>query len=134
MPHLRWNGLRILYLHIQYSLEYKNDTFYFPEKSVPFGRISDIGKFSTQIKAAYEGTSLTIEIPSSAEDELWDIPEDKLVRTCVDNLIKTRLLKKEPAVLKYFSVHVEKAYPIYEIGWADKFYYKIGRASCRERV
>lgn len=121
--YLRWRGLRLLYLYIRDSLEYKNDTFYFPELDIAFGRISDISKFSPYMKAPGKGTLLTIEIPCSPQDKLWDIQESELVKMCVNDLIKAGLLKKDPDIVKHFSIHLEKAYPIYEIGWTDKFYH-----------
>ncbi|OGW74802.1 MAG: hypothetical protein A2Z72_05970 [Omnitrophica bacterium RBG_13_46_9] len=118
---LTWRGLRILYIHMRELLEARNETFYFPRLDIKFGRVSDIGKFSPYINAFAGGTLLTVEVPCTPGDRLWDADDKELLDICVRDLIKTGVLTGYPDVSKYFSIHLEKAYPVFEIGWREKF-------------
>ena len=121
MPSLQWRGMRIFYLYLKEHLEHESETFYFPELDIRFGRVSDVAKFSPYLNPLLSGTLLTIEIPCTPDEESWKISDDKLLTECLKKFVDIGIFKKEPTALKYFSIWIEKAYPVYDIKWKQNF-------------
>ena len=119
-PPLDWRGVRILYLLLEDDIRKEPETYYFPNTDVVFGRVSQIRKYSPRM-GPKEGTMLTVEVPSSEGEETWEMPEEELVKVCVSQLLKVKVLDAKPKILGHFSLKVEKAYPIYTIGWGERF-------------
>ena len=117
---LAWRGLLLIYLHLKEPLERDNDTFYFPELTTKLGRVSINHKFSPYLNSSIEGVFLTIEIPSSPGEELWAMDEEKLVHLCTEELVKTGICKPSPCILKSFTIKLDRAYPLYSVGWEEK--------------
>ncbi len=118
---MSWRSLLLVYLHLKEPLERSNDTFYFPELTTPIGRVSNINKFSPFLNASIQGVFLTIEIPSNPGEELWEMDESKLSDLCARELVKTGIYRSMPTILKHFSIKLKKAYPLYSVGWEEKF-------------
>ncbi|MDE2028065.1 MAG: FAD-dependent oxidoreductase [Candidatus Omnitrophica bacterium] len=117
---LDWRGLLLVYLHIQEPLDRGNDTFYFPEMTTKLGRVSDNSKFSPYLNPSLKGVLLTVEIPASPGETLWEMSEAELAGLCAEELVKTGIYKARPTILRHFSVRLEKAYPLYSLGWERK--------------
>ena len=47
--------------------------------------------------------------------------EEELSKLCVRDLRKIGIMCDDHNVVRYFSLRLEKAYPVYEIGWKRKF-------------
>ena len=120
-PLLTWRGARILYIHINDKIERENETFYFPSMCIKLGRVSDISKYSPYLNLGLKGTLLTVEIPLFSSDRAWSISDTELLRICLDDLIKVNIIKNNPEILNYFSIKLDRAYPVYKIGWKDNF-------------
>ena len=119
---LRWRGIRILYLIVKERLNDSGETFYFPSSEILFGRVSEIKKYSPFINPSLKETLLTIEVPVSPGEALWEMPEEELLKLCIADLIKAKLLEKNPKVIKHFSLKLEKVYPVYMVGWRESFF------------
>jgi protoporphyrinogen oxidase len=120
-PNLKWRDVRIIYIYLDKILERENETFYFPGLDIRFGRVSDIRRYSPYLNTSLEGTLLTVEIACSKDDDTWKMSDEELLNLCLPDLIKVNIIKKEARVLRYFSLILEKAYPIYVIDWKEKF-------------
>ena len=118
---LKWRCLRVLYLHLKQSPVLSNDTFYFPERRIRLGRVSVIQKFSPELNASLKGALLTIEFPCSLGDSMWLKQDDELLQIALEDFVATGIYKKIPEVVRLFSIHLEKAYALYDIGWAERF-------------
>lgn len=119
---LEWRGLRLLYILIEENIKCESETYYFPSLDVILGRVSEIRKYSPYLNSSIKETLLTIEIPSSAGDDIWDMEESRLLNLCLRDLIKVKILEKYPKFVKHFSLKLEKAYPVYGLGWEKKFF------------
>jgi len=119
---LEWRDLRILYILVEKNIKSESDTFYFPTSDIIFGRVSEIGKFSPHLNASIKNTLLTIEIPLNIGDAIWNMGEQELLDLCLADLIKVGILDKGQKVIKHFSLKLEKAYPIYNLGWKENFF------------
>ncbi len=118
---LRWRGVRILYIHIDKKLDGSAETYYFPSLDEVIGRISEVNKYSPYINTGMDGAWLTIEIPASEGDYIWQMQDEELLNICMKDLLHTKILSVYRKVKDYFSLRLEKAYPVYEIGWREKF-------------
>jgi protoporphyrinogen oxidase len=119
---LRWRGLRILYLATSDKVPAEQETFYFPESHIPFGRVSELNKYSPALNADPNTSLLTIEVPCTPGDEMWAMEDDRLAELCVAGLQKLGILRT-PArgVTTVFSRKLEKVYPVYDLGWKERF-------------
>ncbi|MFH1403061.1 MAG: FAD-dependent oxidoreductase [Candidatus Altiarchaeota archaeon] len=118
---LEWRGVRIVYILMKDEIKHESETFYFPQSSVVFGRVSELRKYSPYVNPEMNETLLTVEIPSNRGDDIWEMSEEDALKVCVEELVKVKILDKHPNIVKSFSVRMEDAYPIFVIGWRDKF-------------
>jgi protoporphyrinogen oxidase len=90
---------------------------YFPEKKIPFGRVSEPKNFSKNMSPRGK-TSLLVEFFCWENDSVWNAESDELMDMSREWLTETGLLK-EPDVIG-ISAHRERhAYPIYELGYEE---------------
>jgi protoporphyrinogen oxidase len=119
---LQWRGLRLLYLVTPDKVPCANETFYFPEPHIPFARVSELHKYSPDLNSDPARTVLTIEFPCTPNDNVWNMPDEQLARQCVTELEKLGILHRpatgEP---KFFFRKVRNVYPIYDLGWKERF-------------
>jgi protoporphyrinogen oxidase len=119
---LHWRGLRLLYLITPDKVPSENETYYFPEPGIPFGRVSEPQKYSPELNWNSQRTLLTIEIPCSPNCDVWNITDQRLAELCTTELHNLGVLR-HPGIgrSEFFSRKVEKVYPVYELGWRDRF-------------
>ena len=118
---LSWRSLRILYLFTPDKTPSAQETYYFPEPDVIFGRVSEPAKYSPFLNPAGEKTALVIEIPCTFGDEIWNLEDEIIAERCMDDLRKLKILSPRPAGdSEYFSRKIKNLYPIYELGWREK--------------
>ncbi len=119
---LEWRGVRLLYVLIGEELKGEPETYYFPSSDIILGRVSNIRKYSPSLCGSTKGTLLTIEIPSSPGDEIWEMDSIKLLDICLRDLQKVNILARHPDVIKHFSLILDKVYPVYKTGWKELFF------------
>ena len=118
---LSWRSLRILYLFTPDKTPSVQETYYFPEADVIFGRVSEPAKYSPFLNQAEEKTALVIEIPCTFGDEIWNLEDEVIADRCIDDLRKLKILCPRAAKdAEYFSRKIKNLYPIYELGWREK--------------
>lgn len=119
---LKWRALRILYLKTDGKIPSENETFYFPTAELRIGRVSEVNKYSPELNTDHGKSVLTIEIPCSVGDEVWHMEDASLTTHCLEELKKVRILRPETnGHSEYFSKRVKGVYPVYELGWDEKF-------------
>jgi protoporphyrinogen oxidase len=119
---LKWRGLRLLYLTIGERLSGESETYYFPESVVPFGRVSELHRYSPSLNVDENRTVLTIEVPCSPGDQMWSMPDDELAGQCLRGLKRIGLLPENGNERdEAFSVRLQGVYPVYELGWRERF-------------
>ncbi len=91
---------------------------YIPEKKIPFGRIHEPTNWSN--KMAPEGkTLLVVEYFSFQGDHIWNASDERLTDITVRGLEKLEFIKKSE-VSGSAVVRAKKAYPLFEIGYAEQ--------------
>jgi protoporphyrinogen oxidase len=119
---LRWRGLRLLYLITPDKVPSENETFYFPEPNTLFGRVSELHKYSPALNPDPERTVLTIEIPCTPNDNVWTMTDERLADLCCAELRKVGILRRPgTGKVEFFSKRIPNVYPIYELGWKERF-------------
>ena len=121
-PKLEWRGIRLLFVLLEEAMESPSETYYFTTLDVTVGRVSEIKKYSPYLNPGLKGAFLTIELPSSKGDKIWNMGDQELLAACIKDLVKTGVLRESPKVLKCFSHKFDKVYPIYQHGWKSNFF------------
>lgn len=120
---IRWRGLRIVNILTRDAVETPHETFYLPESDTLFGRVSELHKYSPYLNADHGLRALSLEIPCSFGDEIWNMADDVLYERCIQELQKKGILKdKLTETPELFSIKMKDVYPVYESGWRAKFH------------
>ncbi len=135
--HLRFRAQVYLFLTVQRERIVPDNWVYFPDKSIPFGRISEMKNFSREMcPPGY--TSLFVEFFCFEGDAIWHASKDALFSMTMDVLERLCILDRTDVI----SVHLFRqahVYPLYDLhytkhlgiilDWLDRFdnFYAIGR-------
>lgn len=93
----------------------RDQWIYFPDKEIPFARISEMKNFSQKMSPE-DKTSLFIEFFCWENDEIWNLGKEELLKLAVEWLEKLKLLKKSE-VMDYYVYRKKAAYPVYDLGY-----------------
>jgi protoporphyrinogen oxidase len=119
---LRWRCLRLLHLISADKVPCPHEAYYFPETHIHFGRVSELSKYSPHLNQLPDRTALTIEVPCSENDEVWNMTDDRLAELCIKDLQRLGLVRAPlTRPLEYFSRKVKGVYPVFDLGWRDRF-------------
>lgn len=117
---LSWRSLRMLYLFTPDKIPSEHETYYFPEPDVLFGRVSEPAKYSPFLNQVAGKTALTIEIPCTFGDEIWEMEDEVIAGRCISDLRKLKILSVKPrGASEYFSRRIKNLYPVYALGWKE---------------
>ncbi|HET9833615.1 MAG TPA: FAD-dependent oxidoreductase [Vicinamibacterales bacterium] len=119
---LEWRGLRLLYLITPDKIPSKHETFYFPDGDVIFGRVSELRRYSPWLNQSPDRAVLTIEIPCTQGDHLWEMSEESLAQRCIGQLQLVGILRAPSSGCdKFFSRRLKTVYPVYDVRWRERF-------------
>jgi protoporphyrinogen oxidase len=122
---LRWRSLRLLHLVTPDRILGPQETYYFPEGHIPFGRVSELNKYSPTLNREHDGAVLTVEIPCSEGDAIWDMADDRLAGLCLAELRRLGILssgaRDRADEAEFFSRKLRNIYPVYDLGWKERF-------------
>ncbi|MDD4627975.1 MAG: FAD-dependent oxidoreductase [Candidatus Peribacteraceae bacterium] len=134
---LRFRAQVYLFLTVAREHMAPDNWIYFPNKDIPFGRISEMKNFSTSMCPPGK-TSLFIEFFCFEGDEIWTATAERLLALAAEWLERLKLLKREE-ILSYHHLREPNAYPLYDLtyrqhtatilSWMDRLenFYTIGR-------
>lgn len=91
---------------------------YFPHRNLMFGRTHEPKNWSPEMVPDPSYTSLAIEIFSSRGEGSWNLPDDEILKTVVDQMDQIGWIKKAD-VHKSWVLRVPYAYPVYRKGYAE---------------
>lgn len=126
---LRFRSQIYLFLIVDKESITPDNWIYYPDKNIPFGRISEMKNFSTTMCPPGK-TSLFIEFFVFENDKLWNMPQSELYELTLRHLEILQLLTKKE-VINYHYFSAKNVYPIYDleykthistiINWCDQF-------------
>jgi protoporphyrinogen oxidase len=114
---LRWRCQ--VYLFITFNKEKITDDnwIYFPDKEIPFGRISEMKNFSKEM-APKGKTSLLIEFFTFENDHIWNATEGEIFNLAMQHLEKIKFVAKED-VRTYKIFRKKNVYPVYDMNYKE---------------
>ncbi len=134
---LKFRSQVYLFLTVKKDRVSRDNWVYFPDKTIPFGRFSEMKNFSEKMcPSGY--TSLFVEYFCFFEDDIWNKSKEDLFELTITWLDKLGFLKRED-VTGVEHLKQRYVYPIYDltyrenldtvITWLDGFenFYAIGR-------
>ncbi|QDU85564.1 hypothetical protein Pla163_26960 [Planctomycetes bacterium Pla163] len=90
---------------------------YFPGVEIPFQRVTDFGHFNAGMAPAGR-TGLTFELSSNPGERFWEMPDERILELCTDELERLKLASRDE-VVEWKVVRVRRAYPMQVNGYAE---------------
>jgi protoporphyrinogen oxidase len=115
---MKFRGIKFLHLILDAEFITDNTWIYVPEAKYFFFRIQDRRNWSPTTVPNGKN-ALTLEIACNKNDEVWNMPDEKVFERCIKDLEDLKLVKRNK-VLDYFTENIEHAYPIYTLDYQDK--------------
>ena len=134
---LRFRSQVYLFLTVDRERVTNDNWIYFPDKSISFGRISEMKNFSVAMCPPGK-TSLFVEFFCFEGDEVWNASKEELFDRAIATMETLGLLKREE-VLSVHHYKLAHVYPLYDLhygerlktilSWLDEFenFYAVGR-------
>lgn len=115
---LRFRSQVYLFLTVDQERISRDNWIYFPDKEIPFGRISEMKNFSDRMCPPGK-TSLFVEFFCFQGDSIWTMDKDALFALTMDWLEKLHLLDRRhvTSVEHLRRTHV---YPLYDLHYHDR--------------
>jgi protoporphyrinogen oxidase len=116
---LEQRAMLLVYLVLEQDRFTEYDAHYFPSPGVPFTRLSEPKNYSGRRDPAGR-TVLCAELPCSTADPVWGADDASLGTLVTDGLAAAGLPVKS-AVLDVAVRRLPAAYPLYRVGWEERF-------------
>lgn len=113
IKNLRWRAQVYLFITIDQEQITNDNWIYFPNKEIPFGRISEMKNFSKDMSPK-DKTSLFVEFFVNENDEIWNLSKEALFDLTMLHLEKLGMLQRKK-VRKYYVFKKRHVYPVYDI-------------------
>jgi len=110
---VRYRDQVYLFLTLDKDRVMYDQWIYFPEKRIPFGRVSEMKNFSSKMSPPGK-TSLLVEFFCFKNDEIWNKSKEELLEIVMGHLVTLGFCKKKE-VRNAYLIKQEKVYPIYDI-------------------
>jgi protoporphyrinogen oxidase len=110
---LRHRSQVYLFLTIDKQSITKDQWIYFPNKEIPFGRVSEMRNFSKEMSPKGK-TSLFIEFFCFEDDDIWNMPKDDLYDLTMTHLERMGLVKRAE-VRNSYLIKRKNVYPVYDL-------------------
>jgi protoporphyrinogen oxidase len=114
-----FRSMVLVYLVLPEARFTEFDAHYFPEREVPFTRLSEPKNYAVRATPA-DRTVLCAEIPCSVKDDVWSMTDQALARRVEAGIAATGLpLRTRP--VEVAVKRLESAYPIYDLDSEARF-------------
>ena len=110
---LKWRDQIYLFITLNKEKVTADNWIYFPEKNIPFARISEMKNFSPAMSPA-EKTSLFVEFFTNHTEPLWQLPDNELFTLALSQLEKIGLITAKD-IRNYYVFKKQKVYPVYDL-------------------
>ncbi|MCL4131887.1 UNVERIFIED_CONTAM: hypothetical protein GTU68_065689 [Idotea baltica] len=118
---LNWRSLKIISIVTKDHIPNPYETHYIPDESYLSGRISEITKYKGFFPKENELNAITIEIPCTFKDNIWNLDENEIVKKAVKELVDIEVLKDNPEIQSSKVININHVYPIYKTNWKKDF-------------
>ena len=93
---------------------------YVQDRDVIFGRLHEPKNWSTAMVPDQDQTSLVLECFCSEGDEIWSMPDEEIVRRCIDDLSQKLGFIEAGDLIDYKVLRARDAYPVYDLEYSSK--------------
>lgn len=113
VANLKWRAQVYLFITLNKEKVTDDNWVYFPNKEIPFGRISEMKNFSKDMSP--EGkTSLFVEFFVSENDTIWKMDKQEIFDLALKNFESLHLFAKNE-VRNFYVLKKKYVYPIYDL-------------------
>lgn len=117
VPRLDFRGMVFCFVGFDRPQVLDHHWVYFPDDEVPFQRVTDFGHFNAGM-APVGQTGLAFELSSNPAERFWEMPDERILALCTDELERLGLASARE-VVDWKVVRVRRAYPIQVNGYAE---------------
>ncbi len=114
---LRYRSQAYLFITLNQESVTADQWIYFPEKSNPIGRLSEMRNFSHKMSPPGK-TSLFLEFFCTEGDKIWNMTGEELYEYAIPHLTSIGFTDKSK-VRKYYHIKEKDVYPIYDLDYKD---------------
>jgi protoporphyrinogen oxidase len=114
---LRYRDQAYLFLTLDQPSVTSDQWIYFPEKSIPIGRMSEMRNFSDRMSPPGK-TSLFLEFFCTAGDPIWNMNGDELFEHAMPHLERMRFTDRSK-VRQHYHLKERHVYPVYDVNYKD---------------
>jgi protoporphyrinogen oxidase len=111
---LMHRNLTLVYLAVKRDRLFRDNWLFYPEREYVFNRIYEQKGFSESMIP--KGVTVVCAEVTKRDG----LSEQELISRVKSDLIRAKVLEKEDTVLESFTVGVPRAYPVYDIGFAQR--------------
>jgi len=115
---LKWRSQVYLFITLNKNKITDDNWIYFPNKEIPFGRISEMKNFSKHMSPK-DKTSLLVEFFVYENDTIWNMDNRNLFNMAMETFEKLKLFSKKE-VRHYYVFKKKYVYPIYDMDYKKK--------------
>ncbi len=112
---LKWRSQVYLFITIDQPQITNDHWIYFPDKEIPFGRISEMKNFSEKMSPK-DKTSLFVEYFCWEGDEIWNMSKEELLKITIYWFEKFDFFKRDK-IIDTFLIKQKCVYPVYDINY-----------------
>jgi len=112
---LKWRSQVYLFIIINKKKVFEDNWIYFPNKEIPFGRMSEMKNFSKEM-SPFDKTSLLVEFFVTEGDDIWGKTKKELFDLAMNSLQKEGFLDKKD-VEDYYTWREKYVYPVYDMDY-----------------
>lgn len=118
VKNLRYRSLIIIYFIVKKQKVMEDQWKFFPEKEFIFTRVAELKNFSVEI-APENKTIITAEVGCEFEDRTFKLTDKEIYEKVIADLEKGDIIKRDD-VEEYFTVRINRCYPVYDIGYKER--------------
>jgi protoporphyrinogen oxidase len=112
---LRWRSQVYLFLLLDKPRVTEDNWIYFPNKDIPFGRVSEMKNFSADM-APPDKTSLFIEFFAFEDEPVWSLSTDELVEMVLPWFEREGFFRRDE-LIRAHSGKRRFVYPVYDMSY-----------------
>lgn len=110
---LRWRAQVYLFLTLDKPRITKDNWIYFPDKEIPFGRVSEMKNFSPEMSPKGK-TSLFVEFFVFENDRIWNMTKEEVFELAIGRFEELGFFRRKD-VRNYYLLKRKNVYPVYDL-------------------
>lgn len=115
---LKFRNTILVYLKVEGENVFPDNWLYVHANDLQMGRITNFSNWVPEINCGEKSTIVALEYWSYDTDEIWNLPNEKLIGLGTTELKKTGLVK-ELEISAGHVIRIPKCYPVYQKGYKE---------------